>query len=215
MPVSVGTSFCLPDAKTSRTSRRQRVAVGERREADALHRRHHLLPRHRAQLGDRVRLLRLREADAVRLLVRHRPRAADAGAAVRDGALEESLRERRRGQAVHGARAGRLPGDRHAGRVAAERRDVVVHPSQRGNLIEQPVVARRVVARLLVEIRVREKPEHADPVIEGDDDQALRGQSLAVVGRDRSGAFDVPAAIDVDEHRTLRIRRAAGVQTFR
>ena len=46
-------------------------------------------------------------------------------------------------------------------RVAAEGRDVVLHPLQRRDLIEQPVVAGRVMRRFLRQLRMREEAEDA------------------------------------------------------
>jgi hypothetical protein len=53
--------------------------------------------------------------------------------------------------------------------IAAERRDVRLNPAQRGNLVLQAVISRRAFA---VEFRMRQKPEHADAIVDADDDGA-------------------------------------------
>ena len=62
----------------------------------------------------------------------------------------------------------RLAEDRDVVRVAAERGDVVTHPLQCGDLVEQRDVARaREAVVEMVEVR---EAERAEPVVDGDDD---------------------------------------------
>src|SRR5687767_7122093 len=56
--------------------------------------------------------------------------------------MEEAVRGRRRGQHADRHPPGGLAEDRHGVRIAAELRDVVLHPPQGGNLILQTVIAR-------------------------------------------------------------------------
>ena len=77
--------------------------------------------------------------------------------------------------------------------------DVLVDPLHGGDLVEQSIVAGRVIRRFLGQLRMREEPEDADAVVEVDDDESLRREPFAVVDRDHSGAFGVRPAIDVDE----------------
>src|SRR4029453_8560858 len=79
--------------------------------------------------------------------------------ALADRLLKQSLRERRRHQRTPRQRSPRLTEDSDVLRIAAERRDVLLTPPQRGNLIEHAVVARRVMTGLAREIRVREEAE--------------------------------------------------------
>src|SRR5215204_3252827 len=58
------------------------------------------------------------------------------------------------------------------------------------------------MARFLRQLGVREEPERAEPVVEGDDDRALRGEILAVVPLQAAGAAGEPAAVDPQHHRT-------------
>ncbi len=63
-------------------------------------------------------------------------------------------------------RAGRLAEDRHVCGVAAEARDVSLHPLQRGDRVEHAVVARHVRARDSAdELGVSEEAECAEAVV--------------------------------------------------
>ena len=95
--------------------------------------------RHRAHGFDARRAEIGRELDAVRLACRQRhgrQRAQDRPA-LADRARDQILRQRRRHLRAHRNRSRRFTGDRHLARVAAERRDILLHPLQRGMLIEQ------------------------------------------------------------------------------
>ena len=94
-----------------------------------------------------------------------------------------------------GEAARRLAGDGHVAPVAAEAPDVLVHPAQRGLLVEEAGVA-----RLGVERGMREPAEHAEAVVDGHDDRAGVAHQLARVvlaGR----AVEVAAAVDPEQHR--------------
>ncbi len=117
-----------------------------------------------------------------------------------DRAMDQPLGKRRDHQRAHRKRPGRLAEDRDLARVAAKGRDVVVHPLQRGHLIEQAVVARRVAARFLRQLRVREKPEHAEAVVGRDHDDALAREPFAVLPRLGGRAGLKPAAMNPEHH---------------
>ncbi len=85
-------------------------------------------------------------------------------------------------------------------RIAAERRDVLDHPVERGGLVEQAVISRSVVGRFLGQLRVREKSEHAEPVIAGHHDNALLGQSFAVVAEFIARAGRETSAKEPEHH---------------
>ena len=88
-------------------------------------------------------------------------------------------------------------------------------PAERGHLIEQAVVARRIPARLARELRVRKEPEDAQPVVDRDDDDALARERVAIVPRLAAGARLEPAAVDPHHHRqpiARRRRRGPDVQ---
>ena len=77
----------------------------------------------------------------------------------------------------------RLARDGHAVGVAAESGDVLLHPLQAGDLIQQSPVARCVMAGLLAQFRRGQITENTKPVIHGHHDKALARQTLAVVKR--------------------------------
>jgi len=72
----------------------------------------------------------------------------------------------------HGAAARRFAEDRDLVGIAPERRDVVLHPLQRRELVHEPVVAPHVVRRLGGQRGVGEVPEPAEPEIHADDHDA-------------------------------------------
>jgi hypothetical protein len=72
-------------------------------------------------------------------------------AALDHRACEQAASRRRREVCAHRPAARRLPRDRDVVAVTAERGDVAVHPSERGLLVEDPLVARRAIGRLAVE----------------------------------------------------------------
>src|SRR5581483_3975028 len=67
--------------------------------------------------------------------------AGDTQAAIGHGALEKSFRLGRSEQSSDAKRSGGLSPERNAVRVASERRDVLLHPRECGDLIEKPVIA--------------------------------------------------------------------------
>ncbi len=121
--------------------------------------------------------------------------------ALRDGTVEQPLGERGHGQEVDHAGACGLARDGDAVRVAAEVRDVVAHPAQDGDAVEQSVVSRGPVCRLGAQLGGGQKAEGAQAVVEGDDDEAVTGQVLAVVAGVRPGTFAESAPVDPDEDR--------------
>ena len=98
---------------------------------------------------------------------RHRGRLGDVAERRRlqDGAPEQPGRRRGDEQVHRAQRAGRLAGERDLSGVAAERRDVVAHPFERGDLVEQAPVRGRSV-RAGGQIGVPEPAEAAQPVVD-------------------------------------------------
>ncbi len=138
-----------------------------------------------------------REALAERLgggegQLRHRE-----GPALHDRPLEEPSGAARDHVGEDGQATGRLARDGHPLRVAAEPRDVLLHPAQRGLLIHQPVVAGRPSGRRR-QRRMRQEAKGAEPVVDRDDNGAIRGQLGGVeVAR---GILRQAAAVDPHEH---------------
>ena len=108
------------------------------------------------------------------------------------------------------ARTDRPPADwpaiAHVVRVAAELADVVLHPAQRRLLVHQPVVAGRAT-RPRRQRRVGEEAERAEPVVDRDDDGAVRRESGAVVVA--AALLGQPAAVDPHQHRQAIAATAA------
>ena len=94
------------------------------------------------------------------------------GAALQDRPPEQAVGGRHAEQRPDAHRPGRLAEHRDVGRVAAERRDVVAHPVERRDLVEEAGVARPLEAvGQLLEVQ---EAEHAEAVVDGDDDDAPR-----------------------------------------
>ena len=159
--------------------------------------------RQRTQRGQRVGIEMPRErlAAALHRRQRHRRDRRDQGAAFADRAGEQPARQRRGHQRAHRDRTGRLAGDRHLRRITAESGDVGAHPAQRGDLVEQAIIARRVLRRLGGERRRGEETEHAQAIVHRDRDDAAAGQAGTVVARLRTVAGDEAAAEEIHQHR--------------
>jgi len=84
--------------------------------------------------------------------------------------------------------ASRFAEDRHAAGLASESRDVVLHPSKRANQVESAEIAGAFLGRDVagfLQCRVGEPAQHAEPVVDGDDHQAVMRRVVArrVIGR--------------------------------
>jgi hypothetical protein len=92
----------------------------------------------------------------------------------------------------------------------AERGDVVPHPFQRGDLVEQAEVGHPVVEE--------QESVDAQPVVDGDQHHAVPCEGRAVVARNGAGAVGEGAAVDPDHHGQpgrRRVRRPdVQVETF-
>jgi hypothetical protein len=156
-----------------------------------------------AQVRDRGRASKLREGDAVRLLLPHerdrvRLREVVEREAHRDRAMKQPGRHRAGQQIVHGVRAARLARDGDARGIAAKRRDILLHPAQRGNQVQQSVGAARVMGRFGGQFGMAEACEQAEPVVGGHDDEALfrKRRRLDVARAPHPGP-----TVDVEQHR--------------
>src|SRR3546814_14569929 len=67
---------------------------------------------------------------------------------------------------------------------------------QRGDLIEQPVIARGVFGRFGGQRRMREPAEHAQPIIDRDEDDAAPCEIRAIVDWLGTAAAPQRAAVD-------------------
>ncbi len=125
----------------------------------------------------------------------------EAGAALRDGAVEEPARAGHGEQASDAVATRRLAEDRDVGRVATERGDVVADPTECGDLVEQGDVARAGEPRVeMVEVR---EAERAEPVVHGDHDDVAATRQLGGV-EERARPDVERAAVDPDHDRSVR-----------
>jgi hypothetical protein len=125
-----------------------------------------------------------------------------AGNALGDGPAEQSGCPRHRQQGRNRSSTRRLAEHGDPPGIAAERADVVAHPFQRGDLVEQPPVGRRA-------LDLRE-PLDADPVVEGDHDDAVAREAGAVVLGKAGHADRVRPAVDPHHHRQTRVAARIG-----
>ena len=115
-------------------------------------------------------------------------------------AAEQSLCKRRRADRADACRARGLARERHVVRIAAERRDVLLHPFERLDLIQKPVIAGRAVLGFGLQRFIREISEYAEPVAEIDDQYALlRKTGSRIVGVPRLSRLQ-RAAVDDESH---------------
>ncbi|GAB3855803.1 hypothetical protein GCM10027610_089650 [Dactylosporangium cerinum] len=116
-----------------------------------------------------------------------------AGAALHDGAAHESGGARVGQDSADDRGPGGLAEEGDGARVTAEVRGVGGGPSQRREDVEQATVVGGV--------RQAQEPGDAEPVVDGDEDDAVAGEGAAVV-QGRSGRpADEAAAVDEDHDR--------------
>ena len=148
------------------------------------------------------------DADAVGLRVgkrghAHRASPADQGAAHAHGPIEQALGQRAGFQGKDRHRPRRLPDDGNVVRIAAEPGDVVANPLQRRDLVEQAIVAGRPGFGFRRKLRMGEKSQRPEPVIEIDDDDVVLRQVLAAVKRHAGRAHEERTAVDEDDDRRV------------
>ena len=160
------------------------------------------LGRLRAQLGERAEfgscLFGLSQAF-------HR---LELAAAFSDHSMEQAARQRTGREQVGAPRAGGFAEYRDAPCVATERRDILLNPSERGDLIEQTVIARSGAVRFLAQFRMGKETKHAQAVVDGHYHNALPGQLFAIIDGARTGCKS--ATVDPHHYRKLVARRFGG-----
>src|SRR5258707_15270483 len=95
--------------------------------------------------------------------------------------MKEPFGERGCHLRAHRKRSRRLAEDSHVSGIAAECRNLVMHPLQCSQLIEQAVIASGIPARFLGQLWMDEESEDAEAIIHGNDDNALLGENGAVL----------------------------------
>ncbi|PBC95393.1 hypothetical protein BX281_3362 [Streptomyces sp. Ag82_O1-15] len=108
--------------------------------------------------------------------------------ALQDGPPEQALGPRACQQRPDADGPGRLTEHGHPVRVAAEPRDRLPHPLQRGELVAQPGVGRRV--------REESVTLHTQPVVDRDEDDTVACEGVAVVDGHGRRAAGQGAAVD-------------------
>ena len=88
-------------------------------------------------------------------------------------------------------------------RVAAEGRNVVFNPLQRGDQVQDAVVAGGVIAAFRSQLRVGQVAEDSQPVVQRDDDTASLGKAFAVVTVQMSVALRISSAVEIYADRKL------------
>ena len=99
--------------------------------------------------------------------------------------------------------------------IAAERGNVFLHPLETGDLIQQPVISRNVIRGFGAQLRMREKTELPDAIVNADEHHAFLGQFLAAVARIGRGTGGETAAVNPDQHGNAvfcRFRRRPDIQ---
>lgn len=122
--------------------------------------------------------------DAPSLLLGQEP----PGRALDDGAAEQAARGGSGQQGCDGGASAGLAEERHVVRVAAEGRDVLVHPHECGGLVEEAAVGGRP--------RNVPEPLESDAVVERHHDHPAPGEYLAVVAGIGAVARLPPATVD-------------------
>src|SRR6185437_3627194 len=86
-----------------------------------------------------------------------------------DGFVEQAVGERRGEEIENAEAAGGFARDRDVIRIAAEGRDVALHPAQGFDLVEEAVIAGDVVWRFGAQCGKREVAESTEAIVDGDD----------------------------------------------
>ncbi len=96
--------------------------------------------------------------------------------------------------------ARRFAEDRHVSGGSAKRADVSLHPSQRGLLVRNPVIAGSLIRKLRPQRRMGKESERAETVVDGHDDDAALHEldRIVVIAR----AKQERAAVNPNHHRT-------------
>ena len=128
--------------------------------------------------------------------------------ALHDGASEEPSGGGCAEQGGHAEASGRLPEDGDGARIAAEGRDVVPHPAQRGQLVLQAPVPDQPVR--IGQVPVTKEAQGTEPVVDGHDHGvAVAHQVPAPVEEDRPAPRCEATPVNEDHDRSTlsRLRR--------
>ncbi len=129
---------------------------------------------------------------------------AEGRAALGDDAAEEAAGEGRGHEDGGVDAAGGFAEEGDVGGIATEGCDVLLHPAESGDLVEEAVVAGAVVGRLGGELGVGEEAHDAEAIVDGDEDYAMGGEDGAVVCGLRAAADAVASSMQPDHDGEMR-----------
>src|SRR5262249_4546884 len=127
----------------------------------------------------RAYLLRRLTAITVFLQISHRPKRP---AALADGALKQSLGQRRSDQRINAPRTRRFADDGHATGIATQGRDALLPPLQSRDMSQHGIIARGVVWRLGGQCGMSEIAEGVETIVDRHQNDPFFRQSRPVVG---------------------------------
>ncbi len=133
-------------------------------------------------------------------------RGGDHIGAFGDGLTEQALGVRRRHQIENAEAASGFAGDGDVGGIAAEGRDVPLHPAQRLDLVEQAIVAGHAPRRFRTELRMGQIAQNAQAIVHRHHHDAFARELRAVIDPLAGRIGGEGAAMDPDDD-----RRALGV----
>ena len=102
--------------------------------------------------------------------------------------------------------AGGLAKDSHVAWVAAERRNVTLHPAKCENLVHETEVASGAITSFLCECRMREEAEPADTIVKADHQHTVFSKVCPVVNIGRTAAVRETSTVDPYHDRQLFFR---------
>ena len=127
----------------------------------------------------------------------------DAASALQDGSPHHSLGEGRGDDGLNAHAAGGLACQGDLVRVASEGGNVLPHPLQGEDLVQDAVVAGHTLGVFPFQIRVGEEAEHVHPVVDGHQHHAFFGAAFPVELLLRAAAVHERPAVDPEQHRQL------------
>ena len=129
----------------------------------------------------------------------------DAASALEDGTPHHSLRKGRGYDSLNAHAAGRLSRQGDLIRVAAKSADVLPHPFQCEDLIQDAVVAGNALRIFLFQIGVGEEAKGVHPVVDGHQHHAFFGIALPVEFLLRAAAVHECSAVNPEQNRQFGV----------
>ena len=161
-------------------------------------------PRRTARSGTRSRT-RGRRSRGSRSRTTAATHAAHTAGAHNDRLVEQAAGERGLDEGADGTAAGALAEDHHVIGIAAELGDILLDPLQALDHVQDTVVTGNAVRALGGKLRMSEEAEDAETVVDGHEDDAVRGELLTVELGLGAPAFAIAAAMDPVSDREFRV----------